>query len=538
MLVIMPVLVAGSALSDPGRIRVLVSDFDTAGEPVPPEGTVEGWFAEVFSGAEPVEPLALGEQVAPELREASGLLLEEYMLPLSARALVTGSITGTGSGVEMEFTLTIADNTVEYGQIGEPVSVDLTTSFPAPVDYGPDSRVYSTVRFQAMLFASMILMNEGLHDQALETVEAALALGSGMDDRELLSKAFSVRGTLWMVGYERLESAVSDLDQAVRLDPMNAQALQNRAVIHLAEGSFAMALDDLTALAGIRPGNPDIIFTRAELLYGFGMFREALEGYDAYLLLSPDCPMGHFGRGLSRMELYRTEEGLEDLLRVIELDPGYIQAYPNAALGFYQTGNTDAAREILDRALRMDPDHLDTYSILVFLDLTGGDLEDALRHSNTGISLAPDDPFFRKTRGMVYFEWGMFDEAREDFEFVAGQFALGNFGSDFDPGQEQVEETLERLSRFLDLPRDSGEFHYERGLFFMWTGEPDRAEADMTMALEIAPELYEAHLQRGFCRAYLGDFPGASDDLEAFLRLSPEDNEHTRAARSLLEELR
>lgn len=57
--------------------------------------------------------------------------------------------------------------------------------------------------------------------------------------------------------------ALKDLDEALQLIPNYTAALQRRALVHLTQGRLEKAISDYSQLIRLEPGNPDFDAFRA-----------------------------------------------------------------------------------------------------------------------------------------------------------------------------------------------------------------------------------------------------------------------------------
>ena len=91
--------------------------------------------------------------------------------------------------------------------------------------------------------------------------------------------AYNGRG----LAYRNLDDpiqAIKDFDQALRLDPDNAAAYNNRAWTLYTWGRHAKALGDADRALSLHPGNPATLDTRAHVLAALGRRQEALAEFE------------------------------------------------------------------------------------------------------------------------------------------------------------------------------------------------------------------------------------------------------------------
>jgi Tfp pilus assembly protein PilF len=111
------------------------------------------------------------------------------------------------------------------------------------------------------------------------------------------------------------------------------------------------------------------------------------------------------------------------------------------------------------------------------------------------IALSPDMAGAYGNRGLCYFNLGMDDQARSDFETVL----------QLDPDDAMGHSMLADMARFR--------------------GEPEEALEQVTLALERNPDEPQAHFIRGWLFAKAGQYEMAAADLSRFLELTGEGSE-------------
>ena len=86
----------------------------------------------------------------------------------------------------------------------------------------------------------------------------------------------------------RLDDAIAQYDEALRLQPGFAHAYSNRAVAHLKKGDFTRALADCNEALRLNPGFADATCNRADTYAGKGDYDHAIADYNEAIRLNPD----------------------------------------------------------------------------------------------------------------------------------------------------------------------------------------------------------------------------------------------------------
>lgn len=267
------------------------------------------------------------------------------------------------------------------------------------------------------------------------------------------------------------EGAISLLDQVLRANPLNAQALLSRANIRIVQGEFAVAEEDCRGLARAR---------RADLAILCDTTAKAL---------TAEAPLA-FDR-------------LNRLIETRAMDPG-LMSYADgllAEIARFQ-GKTGIAKQKFEAAHAASPDDLRTLMILVDFDLAEGRPQDALAK----MSAAPvtDAIMVRQVEG--YLATGNTSEADRIGNVLRGQFSEAVAAGDTAHAREacrywlavgQNEQALDAAIANWTKQRE-----LEDALLFMKAavaaGNPAAADAVVEWAREsgVTAPMYQAELAR------------------------------------------
>jgi len=202
------------------------------------------------------------------------------------------------------------------------------------------------------------------------------------------------------------ELALRDYGAALELDA-SAQGYLERAQIELDMDRVDDALRDVEEALKLDPGHVEAHYLRASVLAFLGRTEEALEDYGAVIRATPDAPQAYLERGRLRASLLESAEAEADFTRAIELAPTLEDArYERAVLrldtadehvraGAFDEANVayEGALADADAVLAWNPEALDAhwYRGLALRGLDGHDLAaDALRRYLAGLGPADD----------------------------------------------------------------------------------------------------------------------------------------------------
>jgi Flp pilus assembly protein TadD len=92
------------------------------------------------------------------------------------------------------------------------------------------------------------------------------------------------------------------------LNKKNSHAYHTRAKIHLQSGKLESALTDLNQAAELDPNNIAILVDRACLCHSLKKYNEAEKDYSRAIMLSPEIASLYYNRGIVYLALHETHK--------------------------------------------------------------------------------------------------------------------------------------------------------------------------------------------------------------------------------------
>jgi S1-C subfamily serine protease len=143
-----------------------------------------------------------------------------------------------------------------------------------------------------------------------------------------------------------LKGAVTDYDQAIRLDPTSAETYSSRGFVRNELGYKMGAIADYDQAIRLDPKYAIAYNNRGNIRYELGDEKGVMADYDQAILLDPKSAVTYNSRGFLRKRLGDKQGAITDLDQAIRLDPKYAAAYNNRGNVRYQIGDKQGA--ILD----------------------------------------------------------------------------------------------------------------------------------------------------------------------------------------------
>jgi lipoprotein NlpI len=181
-----------------------------------------------------------------------------------------------------------------------------------------------------------------------------------------LAAAYLNRGNVYLSKSD-FDHAFADFNEALRLDPKSAWAYAERGNLFKNRSEFDHALDDLNEAIKLDPGYALAYFSRGDLYKSEGDLTRAMADMNDALRLDPNYALAYFTRGRLSYMLGNNPAALEDYGKAIKLEPENPFPYFNRGVAYYVVGghNPDAIADF-KKAAELNPK--DAYATL-WLDL-------------------------------------------------------------------------------------------------------------------------------------------------------------------------
>jgi tetratricopeptide (TPR) repeat protein len=153
---------------------------------------------------------------------------------------------------------------------------------------------------------------------------------SGRDPPQKLGTAFNNRGVA-----ERLKGeydyALQDYEQAIRLNPDNANAYNNRGIIYRIKGDYNRAIADYEEAIWLRSGDfPAAFYNRALAYTDKGEHDRALADFDVVVQFDQKNALALYARGLTLVKKGDAAAGKADIAAAKAIDPNVAEQFDHS----------------------------------------------------------------------------------------------------------------------------------------------------------------------------------------------------------------
>ncbi len=160
------------------------------------------------------------------------------------------------------------------------------------------------------------------------------------------------RGNAWYFSKD-YGNAISDYNEAIRLDPNFARAFNNRGNAWFYKRDYDNAISDYNEAIRLDPRYVEPFNSRGNAFYFKKDYDSAIKDYDQALRLSPGYVKIYNNRGNAWFFKKDYDSAIKDYDQALRLDPGYVNAYGNRANAFNAKKDFNRAVNDFEAALRL-----------------------------------------------------------------------------------------------------------------------------------------------------------------------------------------
>jgi tetratricopeptide (TPR) repeat protein len=183
--------------------------------------------------------------------------------------------------------------------------------------------------------------------------------------------------------------ARADLDKALSINRNIVNAYLLRADIRInSDGDFAAALSDMDEAIKLQPKAAGLFINRAFMRYKLDDYFGAMADYDYAIELDPLNGVAHFNRGLLRSEVHDVNNAIADFTQVLTLTPDDYRALYNRAILYNEVRDYKHALADLNKVISAYPDFSGAYYLRSEIYHVSGDLRKAEADYKKSMALA------------------------------------------------------------------------------------------------------------------------------------------------------
>lgn len=150
------------------------------------------------------------------------------------------------------------------------------------------------------------------------------------------------------------QGALIQFNQALRVNPRDAQVYYNRAVVYYDLQKYHLALEDINRVIVITPEDISAYYLRGLILsQSLLELDRSIADFTQVIKLDSRFAPAYFQRANLYYQQRELDNAFKDYTNVINLAPEYPHAYYNRALVRYQMGDRNGALQDLEQASQL-----------------------------------------------------------------------------------------------------------------------------------------------------------------------------------------
>ena len=221
------------------------------------------------------------------------------------------------------------------------------------------------------------------------------------------------------VSPKEADRSIADSTSTITLNPLDANAFNDRGVSKYAKGDIAGAIADLDAAIALNP--------RYTLAYrNRGLFKGknhdldgAIADFDRAIALDPGYSDAFWDRGLDKSLKGDGKGAMADFNEAIELNPRNANAFENRGVLKSFTGDGKGAMADFNEAIELNPRNANAFENRAALKSSNGDSDGAILDISQVLRLDPGNTNALISRGSVKESMGDWNGAVADFTEAA-----------------------------------------------------------------------------------------------------------------------
>ena len=344
---------------------------------------------------------------------------------------------------------------------------------------------------------------------------------------------YRIRQVLALSAANKTEEALALVDQIVKEQPKNSDALQLRASLVLQGGRakgnekrYLDAIHDLQAVISRSPNNPFTRVTLARAYQSRGDIDAARVQYQEAVKLRPDFLAAQTGLGQVLLAKGEDARALQTAEEILKLDPNNLSGRVLRTAALMKTGNLKQARTDLEAALKTTPNQPDLSYQLAILDFA----EKRFKESEEGFkklrTAYPGDPRLLMALTEINLATGRTEAAfqmlqdelkknpdREDVRLALARAALRT--NNLDMAADQFRQLIAKNPNNFEL-------YMRLGDTLRMKGDPQASLEAVKKGQQLAPNHPLANLQLAMTLESMGDRPAAKPYYETVLKSEPD----------------
>ena len=345
-----------------------------------------------------------------------------------------------------------------------------------------------------------------------------------MSERELLADSAFHQG-YFLLRLGQIDGAIEAYSLAVKLNPLDADAYNNRGIAYDSKGEYGLAIKDFNQAMQLNPSDAVPHNNRGTVYVDKNEIDLAIRDFNQAIRLNPNEDKTYNNRGIAYHKQGDYNLAIKDFNHAIRLRPDDANAYYNRGNAYCDRDDYDRAIKDFNIAIKHEPDFAMVYNNRGIAYSNKHVIKKAIEDFTKAINQNPKSFIAYNNRGNAYRDKGEADQAIKDFN-TAIQLnpclaeAYNNRGGAYHD-KRNYDRAIKDLSTAMDFKPDYAKAYYNRGIVYKSKGEVDRAIEDYNKAIKLKPDYASAYANRGDAYRDKGQYGQAIKDCNTAIQINP-----------------
>jgi tetratricopeptide (TPR) repeat protein len=166
---------------------------------------------------------------------------------------------------------------------------------------------------------------------------------------------------------KKWDEAISNLTEAVRLNPQDVESSFNLGNVYFTEGDFDSAITYYTKVIGLRTNSSTVYDNRGIAYARKGDYARALADFGEAIRISPGYERAYYNRGKCFADTKEFDKAMADFSNALKLEPDSASALCSHGLIYIEIGEWQKADVDLEAAIQNDASDVEANNGLAWL---------------------------------------------------------------------------------------------------------------------------------------------------------------------------
>jgi protein O-mannosyl-transferase len=216
----------------------------------------------------------------------------------------------------------------------------------------------------------------------------------------------------------KIEEAILQFSQAIRLDPDFAEAQYNLGLALMSRGRAAEAIPAFEATVRLQPQFAAGHINLGTALMTAGRPAEAVRVLTEAVRLDPHVAQAHRNLGLALANQGKIQDAIGPFTEAVRLQPGFVEAQCDLGVALMRSNRLAEAVDHLSQAVKLRPDFAEAHNDLGLALAMSGNASEALSHFAAAVRINPGLEAAHRNLAVASADAGRIEEAIREFQEV------------------------------------------------------------------------------------------------------------------------